>query len=357
MSDRPLRLGRQKSGGACSASRRSRREKSSPRCSAARGREVDAIASRDAGRGVGRRRGVGDPEGLRLLRRRCSPIPTSTPSTSRCPTTCTCRGRSAPRKRASTSSARSRSALSAAEAAQLIAVRDRTGVQIEEAFMVRTHPQWLRALDIVRSGRIGAGAIDRRVLQLLQRRCVERQEHDDVRRRRAAGHRLLPGQHGADDLPGRAAPRLRADRAGPGAAASTGCRRCCSTSPAGTRSARAARSWRRRSACTISGTRGRIEIEIPFNAPPDRPCRIVVEDGSNLGVPSREHDRRSRPAISTPSRGTCFRGRCARGPRCPIRSKTRSATCASSTRCSARPGPTPGNPSKPVLSVPKVRRR
>jgi len=40
----------------------------------------------------------------------------------------------------------------------------------------------------------------------------------------------------------------------------------------------------------ISGTRGRIEVEIPFNAPPDRPCRLVVEDGSNLGgVPSREY--------------------------------------------------------------------
>ena len=27
------------------------------------------------------------------------------------------------------------------------------------------------------------------------------------------------------------------------------------------------------------GTRGRIEIEIPFNAPNDRPCRIFVDDG------------------------------------------------------------------------------
>jgi predicted dehydrogenase len=29
----------------------------------------------------------------------------------------------------------------------------------------------------------------------------------------------------------------------------------------------------------ILGTRGRIEIEIPFNAPPDKPCRIFVDDG------------------------------------------------------------------------------
>src|SRR5262249_42105733 len=32
----------------------------------------------------------------------------------------------------------------------------------------------------------------------------------------------------------------------------------------------------------ILGTRGRIEIPIPFNAPPDRPCRIFVDDGSSL---------------------------------------------------------------------------
>ena len=33
----------------------------------------------------------------------------------------------------------------------------------------------------------------------------------------------------------------------------------------------------------ILGTKGRIEVEIPFNAPPDRPCRIFVDDGSKLG--------------------------------------------------------------------------
>ena len=30
------------------------------------------------------------------------------------------------------------------------------------------------------------------------------------------------------------------------------------------------------------GTSGRIEIRIPFNAPPDRPCEIYVDDGSDL---------------------------------------------------------------------------
>jgi len=30
------------------------------------------------------------------------------------------------------------------------------------------------------------------------------------------------------------------------------------------------------------GTKGRIEIEIPFNAPIDRPCRIFIDDGRDL---------------------------------------------------------------------------
>ena len=45
--------------------------------------------------------------------------------------------------------------LTVAEARKLLAVRDRTGLKIGEAFMVRTHPQWLRARELVASGRIG----------------------------------------------------------------------------------------------------------------------------------------------------------------------------------------------------------
>src|SRR5205814_1398220 len=46
-------------------------------------------------------------------------------------------------------------ALSVAECRTMIEARDRTGVKLGEAFMVRTHPQWLRAREIVRSGEIG----------------------------------------------------------------------------------------------------------------------------------------------------------------------------------------------------------
>jgi predicted dehydrogenase len=45
--------------------------------------------------------------------------------------------------------------LTAAEAEALIAARNRSGKQVLEAFMVRQHPQWLLARDIVRSGLLG----------------------------------------------------------------------------------------------------------------------------------------------------------------------------------------------------------
>src|SRR5450432_3798471 len=41
--------------------------------------------------------------------------------------------------------------MSAAECEQLIAARDKYGVKIGEAFMVRSHPQWLRAREVARS--------------------------------------------------------------------------------------------------------------------------------------------------------------------------------------------------------------
>lgn len=46
-------------------------------------------------------------------------------------------------------------ALNAAEAKRLLEARNRTSVKIGEAFMVKTHPQWLRVRDLVRHGVIG----------------------------------------------------------------------------------------------------------------------------------------------------------------------------------------------------------
>ena len=47
-------------------------------------------------------------------------------------------------------------ALNATEARTLLEARDRTGMRIQEAFMVRTHPQWLETRRLIHTGRIGS---------------------------------------------------------------------------------------------------------------------------------------------------------------------------------------------------------
>ena len=45
--------------------------------------------------------------------------------------------------------------LTVAEARKLLEVRDEHDVKVAEAFMVRTHPQWIRTEELIRAGRIG----------------------------------------------------------------------------------------------------------------------------------------------------------------------------------------------------------
>jgi predicted dehydrogenase len=168
-------------------------------------------------------------------------------------------------------------ALTARDAAQLIEVRNRTGVLIQEAFMVRTHPQWLGARDIVRSGRIGP------VRSIVGFFSYFNDDEANIRNVAAFGggaildigcYLVNTARMIFEDEPGRACalvdedPVTRVDRLSSmlldfpaGHAVGT----CGTQLAAGQR-------------VTIAGTRGRIEIEIPFNAPPDRPCRIFVED-------------------------------------------------------------------------------
>lgn len=46
-------------------------------------------------------------------------------------------------------------ALTADDVVKLMAVRDRTGMKISEAFMVRSHPQWLKARELAQNGTLG----------------------------------------------------------------------------------------------------------------------------------------------------------------------------------------------------------
>ena len=173
-------------------------------------------------------------------------------------------------------------ALSAAQAEELRTARDRTGVLIGEAFMVRAHPQWLEARRLVESGSIGP-------LRLVSGHfSYYRRDPHDIRSRPEFGGGALMDigcypitisrwmfaaepieviaqierdpEFGVDRL----ASALLRFAAGQAVFACSG-----QLVP-----------FQR---MEIFGTTGRIQVEIPFNAPPDRPCRIVVDDGSALG--------------------------------------------------------------------------
>lgn len=171
-------------------------------------------------------------------------------------------------------------ALTAAEARELIAVRDRNGVLIGEAFMVRSHPQWVEARRLVQEGRIGEMRLITGYFSYFKL------DPDNIRNRLETGGGALMDigcypiniarfLFGAEPL--RAVslidrdPEMRIDRLTsamldfPGGQATFSC------------STQLAASQR----IHIFGTRGRIEVEIPFNAPPDKPARILVDDGSH----------------------------------------------------------------------------
>ena len=171
--------------------------------------------------------------------------------------------------------------LTVAECRTLMAARDRNGVKIGEAFMVRTHAQWLRAREIVRSGEIG----DLRAIM-----CAFSYFNRD-----SANVRNVEewGGGGLMDIgcypiqisrflferePVRVVGRLERDPEfhtdrltsaildfPTGQSVFT-----CSTQLA---------PYQR---VQIFGTRGRVEVEIPFNAPPDRPCRLFVDNGADV---------------------------------------------------------------------------
>jgi predicted dehydrogenase len=178
--------------------------------------------------------------------------------------------------------------LTSADAEALVAVRDRTGVLIQEAFMVRTHPQWLRAWEMARSGQIGE------VRSIVGYFSFFNDDPNNIRHRKEWGGggildigcylvntaRMIYG-----DEPRRVCALIEeSDRFGVDWLASMMLDFGGARHAVGTCSMQVAHGQR----IVISGSVGRVEIEIPFNAPPDRPCRIFVEDAPPGAVPDRQ---------------------------------------------------------------------
>lgn len=178
-------------------------------------------------------------------------------------------------------------ALGADEAEKLLQARDRAGVLVQEAFMIRHHPQWLRARELVREGRIG----ELRVVQ--GSFSYMNLDPKNVRNQAGIGgggiydigcYPIVGARFLFEAEPTRVVaqvdydPNFETDRLASALLSfpSGQALFVCSTQLV---------PYQR---IQIFGTRGRIEIEIPFNAPPDRPCRIFVDDGSRPGDASAE---------------------------------------------------------------------
>jgi predicted dehydrogenase len=171
--------------------------------------------------------------------------------------------------------------LTVAEAKTLLEARNRTGVKMGEAFMVRTHPQWLRTRELVRTGRIGELRAIAGVFSYFNRDAA------NVRHVAAWGgggmldigcYPITTSRFVFGEEPSRVVglierdPEFKTDRL---ASAILEFPSGQATFTCGTQMVPYQR-------MQFFGTKGRIEIEIPFNAPVERPTRIFIDDGRDV---------------------------------------------------------------------------
>ena len=180
--------------------------------------------------------------------------------------------------------------LSVAEAKSLLAVRERTGVKIGEAFMIRSYTQWLRLRELLSEGRIGA------LRSVIGFFSYFNNDPTNIRNQVECGGGALldigcycihASRYAFAQEPTRVVglvehdPAMTIDRLTsaildfPGGQAIF----TCSTQLI---------PYQR---VQFLGTKGRIEIEIPFNAPKDRPTRLFIDstgDLSGSGITTEE---------------------------------------------------------------------
>ncbi len=172
--------------------------------------------------------------------------------------------------------------LNSAEAEKLFAAsKQHPNLKVMEAFMYRLHPQWIRAKEIVKSGGIG----ELKTIQSFF--SYFNNDGNNIRNKADIGgggmmdigcYNISFSRFIFDTEPIRVIgilerdPIFQTDRIasgildfGNGTATFT-----CSTQLT---------SYQR---CNIFGTEGRIEVEIPVNAPPDKPCRIWHQRGTEI---------------------------------------------------------------------------
>ena len=180
--------------------------------------------------------------------------------------------------------------LSAAEARLLLEARERTGMQIGEAFMVRAHPQWAAVRELIAEGRIG----ELKVVAGHFSYC--RHDPTDVRNKPEWGggalmdvgcYPITLSRWLFDEEPLEVTgmleydPELEVDRLGSGLL----------RFPSGQATFTCGGQVVHYQRMQIFGTEGRIDVEIPFSPPFDHSCRIFIDDGLALGGMGAEEVR------------------------------------------------------------------
>jgi predicted dehydrogenase len=171
--------------------------------------------------------------------------------------------------------------LTVAQAEQLFEVRAATGVKIGEAFMVRLHPQWIRLRQLLDEGRIGDL---RSVSGFFSYFNVN---PENIRNKVDAGggalmdigcYLIQASRYAFAQEPTRVVasidrdPVMKTDRLASAILEFAGGQSVftCSTQLV---------PYQR---IHFLGSKGRIELEIPVNVPPDRSTRLLIDTGSDL---------------------------------------------------------------------------
>jgi predicted dehydrogenase len=171
--------------------------------------------------------------------------------------------------------------LTVAEAETLLAARNRTGVQIGEAFMIRSTAQWLRLRELIDSGRIG------QIRSITGVFSYFNADPANIRNQMESGGGALldigcylihASRYAFAQEPTRVValidrdPKVHIDRL----------TSAILDFPAGQSIFTCSTQLVPYQRMQFLGTHGRIEIEIPFNAPPDRPTRLFLDEGGDL---------------------------------------------------------------------------
>jgi predicted dehydrogenase len=171
--------------------------------------------------------------------------------------------------------------MSAKDAARVL--KHAKGKHVMEAFMIRFHPQWLKARELIRSGRIG----DLKAVQVFF--CFNNVDPKNIRNipetgggaiYDIGGYGILSGRFTFEAEPKRIVslidwdPTFKTDRLTSVLADFGEGRQLTFTI-----STQLAAHQR----VTLAGTKGRIEILIPFNAPQAETTTILIDNGSKLG--------------------------------------------------------------------------